>query len=189
MVVVVELQMARLCKLAQITLSSGGVEAFILHHSLRLQGYKLSSNHPFMQLLDGEYQVPVSTPQWCRIWKGFPYYAFFRNELFRNYTLQRYKSFLIWQNSFWGLVLWAVLPMIAGCLQAFAYLALQQLLGDCWHGCLYFSSVFSRSSIEGNSDFSSSIFLLVWYSATPRGCVVTRRSWICKSRLQNWLLL
>ena len=121
--------------------------------------------------------------------KNIPYYALFRNELFRNFTLQRYKSFLIWQNSFWGLVLWAVLPMIAGCLQAFAYLALQQLLGDCWHGCLYFSSVFSRSSIEGNSDFSSSIFLLVWYSATPRGCVVTRRSWICKSRLQNWLLL
>ena len=34
--------------------------------------------------------------------KNIPYYAFFRNELFRNTTLQRYKSFLILQNIFRG---------------------------------------------------------------------------------------
>ena len=53
-------QIAILYELAQITF--GGGEVVILPHSLRLQGYTLSSNHPFMQLLDGEYQVPVVTP-------------------------------------------------------------------------------------------------------------------------------
>ena len=34
------------------------------HHFINftLQRYTLSSNHPLMQLLDGEYQVPVATP-------------------------------------------------------------------------------------------------------------------------------
>ena len=34
------------------------------HHFINftLQKYKLSSNHTFVQLLDGEYQVPVATP-------------------------------------------------------------------------------------------------------------------------------
>ena len=38
------------------------VEAEITPHGLRLQGYILSSNHPFVQLLDGKYQIPVATP-------------------------------------------------------------------------------------------------------------------------------
>ena len=53
-------QIAILSELAQKTLDGG--EVVILPHGLRLNGYKLSSNHPFMQLLDGEYQVPVVTP-------------------------------------------------------------------------------------------------------------------------------
>jgi hypothetical protein len=53
-------QIAILYELAQITF--GGGEVVILPHGLRLQGYILSSNHPFVQPLDGEYQVPVVTP-------------------------------------------------------------------------------------------------------------------------------
>lgn len=40
----------------------GGGEAVIFSHCTKLQGYKLSSNHPFVKLLDGEYQVPIVTP-------------------------------------------------------------------------------------------------------------------------------
>ena len=88
-------QIAILYELAQITFGEGGVETEIIPHGLRLQGYTLSSNHPFVQLIDGEYQVPVAPPRWCRIWKGFPYYAFFRNELFRDFTLQNWSSTLL----------------------------------------------------------------------------------------------
>ena len=45
----------------------------------------------------------------------------------------------------------------------------QVTLGRGGHRRFHFSSVLSKSSIEGNSDFCSSIILLVWYSATPRG--------------------
>ena len=55
-------QIAILYELAQITFGEGGVETEIIPHGLRLQGYILSSNHPFVQLLNGEYQVPVVTP-------------------------------------------------------------------------------------------------------------------------------
>lgn len=48
--------------MADMTLGCGWYEAEILHHGLRLQGYKLSPNHTSVQLLDGEYQVPVVTP-------------------------------------------------------------------------------------------------------------------------------
>ena len=89
--------------MADMTLGCGWYEAEILHHGLRLQGYKLSPNHTSVQLLDGEYQVPIATPDdGAEFERVFPYYTFFRNELFRNFTLQRYKSFLIWQNIYLG---------------------------------------------------------------------------------------
>jgi hypothetical protein len=52
--------MAILNELAQMTFGWG--ETVILPHSTRLHGYKLSSNHPFIQLLDGKYQLPVEAP-------------------------------------------------------------------------------------------------------------------------------
>ena len=45
------------------------------------------------------------------------------------FNLQRYESFLIWQNNLWRLALRAILPALAGGLQAFVQLTLQQLLG------------------------------------------------------------
>lgn len=55
-------QIIILSELEQIMLGEAESEAEIIPHGLRLQGYILSSNHPFVQLLDGEYQVPVVTP-------------------------------------------------------------------------------------------------------------------------------
>ena len=52
--------MAILNELAQMTFGWG--ETVILPHSTRLHGYKLSSNHPFIQLLDGKYQLLVEAP-------------------------------------------------------------------------------------------------------------------------------
>ena len=54
---------------------------------------------------------------------------------------------------------------------------------------IYFSSVLSRSSIEGSSDFSSSIILVVWYSATPNGWVMPRRAYSTFVREHRYMVI
>lgn len=56
------LQIAIPRNLMQKTFGGSVGETEIPPHSSRLQGYKLLSNHPFVQLLDGECQVLVVTP-------------------------------------------------------------------------------------------------------------------------------